>query len=83
MFCNESLKLENAYRLRYDRAQNMEHGGPRIVSTGNNSNHSFLLRQYRTQQTQAANAILMHQKHCPVCNHQQTTPAAVPESLAS
>jgi hypothetical protein len=77
MFCNKSLKLEKAYRLRYERAQSMERGGPAIVSPGNNSNHKLLLRQYRTQQTQAANAILMHQRNCALCNNQRIMPASL------
>ena len=81
MNCPESIKLESLYRQRYERARMVESGVSLIILQGNDQPlpHTLLVRQHRAKQAQAASAILMHQKHCPVCGKHDR----LSESLAS
>ena len=77
MVCAESMELERVWKRRYEVAKHMERGGLFAVSM-TKSSHSLLVRQQRAKQAQAANAILMHRKHCSICNS-----ALQDQSLAS
>jgi cytochrome c-type biogenesis protein CcmH/NrfF len=83
MPCKESEELENAWQKRYERAESVERGGlfalPLISSS-----HMLMVRQHRAKQAQAANAILMHRRTCPVCSNDNLVQAgSLFESRAS
>jgi len=68
MPCKESLELEEIWRKHYERAEYVERGGLFAVPLIGKS-HVLMVRQHRAQQAQAANAILMHRRTCPVCSN--------------
>jgi hypothetical protein len=72
MLCRENAALENIWRQSYERARYVACGGLFAVPANTNAN-TFLVRQYRAKQAQAANAILMHQRSCPVCGSAEQT----------
>jgi hypothetical protein len=81
--CRENVALENIWRQRYERARYVAREGLFAMPANTNAN-TLLIRQCRARQAQAANAILMHQRSCPVCGSaEQTRGVGFPESRAS
>lgn len=72
MHCRENVALEKIWRQRYERARHVACGGLFAVAE-NTTTHAQLIRECRAKQAQAANAILLHQRSCPVCGNAEHT----------
>jgi hypothetical protein len=79
MPCDEVMELESIWQQRYEGARLAERSGLFAV-TASMTSHARVVRQHRAKQTQAANAILLHQRSCSLCG---SRPTHLVESRAS